>query len=482
MNKKQQEQMIRDIYQNARTPDMVKSRIDDTLHSLNGQNPADSILSYNTIRRKALPFKKISAIAAAALLCIVGTGFAANKIYQMHLEKEQEYSARLQISSKDGLPKEVKEIEVRVNYIPEGFRQDASKSPIYAFINPENSEAGYYVEEPLLIDETDPLSVTFLKDTQTLTIQGHDALYLCQSYTEDQEWKNETIYILYEDLNRILPVSSWGYADKDELIKLAENIELLPTGNTVSSEGLPRWSEYFQPEGKEDTGAASDYYFMEANVSDMTVHQIGDKFDVPSFLDDDNTTEIQLEASVTDVQVADNLSLLTDDGKIPDEWLELTGADGKLTSDTLNYIKLGDGVNRLPELIRTEQVPLKLVYATVEYTNNSSETIYDAGYLVSLIPIIQEGDTIRIFDRADDTCDYVENEHRSITPEMGYFDVSGGHLDKNYIPKIGPGESATVHLAWVINEDELDKLYLNFQGDNCFCEEGLEIGYVDLNL
>ena len=42
--------MIRDIYQNARTPDMVKSRIDDTLHSLNGQNPADSILSYNTIR------------------------------------------------------------------------------------------------------------------------------------------------------------------------------------------------------------------------------------------------------------------------------------------------------------------------------------------------------------------------------------------------------------------------------------------------
>lgn len=127
MNKKHQEQMIRDIYQNTHTPDMVKNRIDDTLHSLNEQNPADSILSYNIIRRKALPFKKISAIAAAALLCIFGTGFAANKIYQMHLEKEQEYSAHLQISSKDGLPKEVKEIEVRVNYIPEGFRQDASK-------------------------------------------------------------------------------------------------------------------------------------------------------------------------------------------------------------------------------------------------------------------------------------------------------------------------------------------------------------------
>ena len=44
-------------------------------------------------------------------------------------------------------------------------------------------------------------------------------------------------------------------------------------------------------------------------------------------------------------------------------------------------VVLGDGVNRLPELIRTEQVPLKLVYATVEYTNNSSETIYDAGYV-----------------------------------------------------------------------------------------------------
>lgn len=48
---------------------------------------------------------------------------------------------------------------------------------------------------------------------------------------------------------------------------------------------------------------------------------------------------------------------------------------------------------------------------------------------------------------------------------MFYSDVFGGHL-----------------MAWVVNEDELDKLYLNFQGDNTFSEQGLEIGYVDLNL
>lgn len=64
---------------------------------------------------------------------------------------------------------------------------------------------------------------------------------------------------------------------------------------------------------------------------------------------------------------------------------------------------------------------------------------------------------------------------------MYYSDVVGEHNTKNYIPEIGPGESVTIHFAWIVNEDELDKLYLSF-GDTVFTEEGLKTGYVDLNL
>lgn len=101
----------------------------------------------------------------------------------------------------------------------------------------------------------------------------------------------------------------------------------------------------------------------------------------------------------------------------------------------------------------------------MEYTNNTDNTLCNAWYMVSLIPVVQDGDVFRILDCTDDTCDCVENAHSGVGGEMFYSDVFGGHL-----------------MAWVVNEDELDKLYLNFQGDNTFSEQGLEIGYVDLNL
>ena len=61
---------------------------------------------------------------------------------------------------------------------------------------------------------------------------------------------------------------------------------------------------------------------------------------------------------------------------------------------------------------------------------------------------------------------------------MKCFTISGGQKHNNYIPEIKPGESVTMHLAWIVNEDELDKLYLDFRGDGIFSEEGLKTGYV----
>lgn len=48
-----------------------------------------------------------------------------------------------------------------------------------------------------------------------------------------------------------------------------------------------------------------------------------------------------------------------------------TGADGKLLPATIQYIKEGDK-DSLSEEVSSRQVPQKLVYATVEYTNTGS--------------------------------------------------------------------------------------------------------------
>lgn len=500
INEQNRDTKIRGIYQNTKTPETVTNRIEETLNAIKQQectshtehsamNQPDG--AGHTVRFKkrcqnSWTRRRSAAIAAAAILCIGTTVFAAERIYQMQLEKKKEHLVTLDVSSEKSLPGEVAEVEMKINYIPEGFALDPEDERYYT--TPSRDDVGYYVDDPVLIDTDEPLHESYVKDAETITVSGQDAVYICNTYTSDTTWKNEKIFILYEELDRIVAVGSWGRGDKNELIKIAENITLTPTGKMIPTDGLSRWSETVAPDELPEDKVADaaneedDYYFNETNAAGMAnLHQLGDKFNINIRQGDGSS--VSLEASATDVQVTDDLSLLSNKDAIPDSWNDLVGPDGKLTSDTLNYIKLGDGKDTLDQLVRTEEAPLKLVYLTAEYTNNSSETIHDALYFVSLIPIIQDGETFRILDRTDDTCDYVENEHRGISYEMGYIDVFGGELGiKNYIPEIKPGESATVHLAWLVNEDELDKLYVDFQGNMVFTEEGLKTGYVDLNL
>ena len=66
---------------------------------------------------------------------------------------------------------------------------------------------------------------------------------------------------------------------------------------------------------------------------------------------------------------------------------------------------------------------------------------------------------------------------------MPYHDVLGGSENKNYISSIKPGETATVHIAYVVNEDELDLLYLNldtYGGTYEFSDTSLNLGLVDI--
>ena len=44
---------------------------------------------------------------------------------------------------------------------------------------------------------------------------------------------------------------------------------------------------------------------------------------------------------------------------------------------------------------------------------------------------------------------------------MWYYDVHGGERHNNYITNLKAGETATVHMAWLVPEDELGCLYLN---------------------
>ena len=71
----------------------------------------------------------------------------------------------------------------------------------------------------------------------------------------------------------------------------------------------------------------------------------------------------------------------------------------------------------------------------------------------------------------------------SASREMVFYDVRGGERENNYIESIKPGETVTVHMAWIVTEEELGTLFLTLDpsgGAYEFTDSSLAIGYVDI--
>lgn len=80
-----------------------------------------------------------------------------------------------------------------------------------------------------------------------------------------------------------------------------------------------------------------------------------------------------------------------------------------------------------------------------------------------------------------------KEEALKVAKETELIDYSDHYGEEEWNYRTGSsvarlGESAVVHMAWIVNETDLDEIYLNLNafGEAAFDEESLEIGYVDI--
>lgn len=178
-----------------------------------------------------------------------------------------------------------------------------------------------------------------------------------------------------------------------------------------------------------------------------------------------NITTIKVTVRVDKIKVADDLQLLDND-KIPDAWKTAVDANGKLVQNHLSYMKKGDGVNNLDSVVREENMNQKLLLTTVTYTNTSEEELNHMIYMGTLIALSKQDDgTYTIYmpgTEAGTDYDYYISNGVAKTAEMTYCSVQDDYGNgKNYIPSLKPGESVQVNMAWIVNEKDLENLYLN---------------------
>ena len=467
------------------TPEFIHLMIQDEVKK---QLQDTKVINIPTGRKKKWTGKKVAVAVAAGTLAASTIVYAGTNLYHMFIEKQGKYSVSIGLETNDkngkiNLPTEIHDINISAGYIPEGMEWIDEFHLQY----PEHTNNGGFSFSSVLLDNDDMGKVMQDKDVvdyEKRTFDSYEGVYLKYNKLWEESY-DQRIYLFCPDIYRVITIYIGSDVLKEDAVKVAENLEITESETMIETADLYTWSELVSPEE-----TSTDEALTSIEDDKLPIHQIGNEFTISGTGEDSNGNYIddsKISVCVDSVQIADDLELL-DKNRVPEKLLDEVGADGKLKDNTLSYIKSGDGVDSVDEIVKTEDVKQKLVYATVTYTNRSDKEIAHMLYIGSLMLLNHENGIYEIYDpgeRSGDGFDRVIWNGGDKTPEMQYYSVfedygNGG----NYISSLKPDESVQVDMAWIVNENDLDHMYLNLNGDGAayeFSDATLKMGLVDIS-
>lgn len=496
-----------------RTPDNIRTIIEQEVMQQMNHKPdfpagRDSEITqkekYPTTTKR-LSLKKTAVIALAATMVLGTSVFAGTTLYRIYTEKEGTYgvktgftadpetSAAVNTSttqaentdSYGNAPSSLPIVSIQNNYIPQGMVAADDNSPGKMYYEETPYRGGISMVLIAMDDDMSKASLQVLDTNVTfseeLTISGHDAVYL-----EKESEYNKIFYVAYPEVWHILQVYAGKDTTKEEVIKVIENTELVPTGEECSFADAYTWSDFASPVEEYDADFESS---LTASAEELeNTHRIGEAFALNTFADTETEEFVDtnvITAKVTDVQISDDLSTIQNSEYLDESITDAVGSDGKLLPNTISYIKSGDGVDTLDEVLKTEHISQKLVNVTVEYTNTGDVPLKNILFMGFFTGLQEEEGAFTIYDRAKlkQEGDEVSYAGPGSFGEMQFYDVHGGERSNNYIPSLNPGETISIQMARIINEDELPYMYLDLCSSGSsyeISEESLKQGYVDI--
>lgn len=447
--------------------------------------------------RKSKRMARRTLVAALVAAMALGTTVFAGVVYQMHAKSAGKYAVEVKAEGNGGetagtegmgqTGAEIPKVKMDLSYVPEGMVETETGKYSYE----DNLYHGGVSIAFYAMDTGDDQFEMLEKGviaSEEINVNGYSGVYLeYQNLSEDEISFNQRIYVAYTDVHYVMEMFIGSDMAKEEALKVAEGVKLTPVTDETEAQNIVcdySWSDYLT--SLEEAEATEEFSETAVDKSELSnTHAVGESFTFNTFASD---VDRSLTVKVADVQICDDINLLDtskldQDGK--KELDEATDESGKLLTTELSYVKWGDGVDSLSEIVKTREVEQKLIYATVEYTNPNDFELNDVLFNAGLVKMKEDGNVMRMyFGETGDDWDEVQYSGPAMHREMWYYDVHGGERGNNYITKIGAGETVTVHMAWVVPEEELPYCYLNldtFGGCYEFSDTSLATGYVDIN-
>ena len=461
----------------------------------------ENITHIDTAKRRH-PARKLIAIVAVAALLVTGAVAAGTAIYKMQSEPIGEYGLSIMVDFEDGAASaEVAKtpvLDITPGWLPEGMALNAGETMKYSY--EETPFLGGFSMRTAVLNtgsETFRETVTNMESRESLTVNDHEAEYITLLTLEsDSVAFNQRLYISYPEYNQVLCIYVGEDIDKDTAVKFAENLVLTESGEYLDEEIVKYHGELYQEAEKtartaempEDEEADSEdmQRRMTATAAEMAnLHQIGESFEREVW-QEDVAAKVPVSMKVTEVAVGDDGSIFSSDAWAESDLASRLDENGRAPMNTIQFVKAGDGISVLTEIVAEKEEPTRLVAVTFEVTNNTEETLEHVHYLADYLTLEETADGYAIWEPTPDAdVDYDYVSMSRVRGEMRYYSVVDDYYGNggNYIPSLAPGETATVQVGFLVSESQLDKLYLNLDGTGIsseFDEGSMAIGYVDI--
>lgn len=302
-------------------------------------------------------------------------------------------------------------------------------------------------------DMTLELSLPFSAECETYEAEGKTALI---NYREPHVFFNENpytreVFVSFEGTSYILDISITKDISHEDLLKIIDNITLYPTEEKLHGDYIP-WLD--ESNYQSDSYTPPKTYAYEENV-----RTIGDTVSKPySGAGMHDGYDITLNS----FELTDSFDGITTDGCGDEtDFSHLMDENGNIIENIRTTVKRGDGVDTNHEIISEESLPMHILKMNVTYTNTAN--VENEICISPIMFIMEDGEPIVNWEVQDEySCyDSILGEERQSHWFSVAFD-SEQKGSKNYL-LLEPGESADVQIAFFVDDNVKDKIYVSFE-------------------
>lgn len=398
----------------------------------------------------------ITASVAAAAALVPASIYAYNK-FTASINKTAKYRSTISVQT-PAADENTAYMTYDLGWVPEGFVYEEHYGK-YEYFNEDIDE---YILPRLCrlpVGESFNIDLMYSEDCENYT-SGDKSIMI--NYSKAGNGNSRDVWVYFNDTRYLLEITTTDAISECDLKKMAENITLKPSEKITFTEEM-WWKRDEKEEKKAQEYMDSVIYPVED--ADRTVLKIGETGEFEC----DMCTITLNSAELTDSMAG----IYTDVCGWDSDFRDMTDENGNIIQNIRSYIKLGDGIETIDEVVYKENIPVRILKLSTTYTNTSDETNE-----IGIHP-----DIIVFNDGIPDTVKNQENglyyDDSLCSHSGGFFslyadpDVKGG---KNSVI-LEAGESTEVQLALLVPDDYTDEMYINFVRYGNSYSQSIKKGY-----